>query len=520
MLYNRNRARQSLIDTVAFRIASQAATVLGYVVLVRGMSREDFGVFNLLYAFIPVFSMVASFGLEQVLRRYQPEYLQAGNLAAASWLVKIVSRGRFATNVVLLALVLLGWGYIAPVFKLTPYRGVFVIFSLLTLLHFQVSILQMALASRMLHRYSVGATALLSWVKLATYGLLMWQGSLTLTNAVLADTLAYGVVYVGAYVAYRRCTKLDGATTPYRPEPAERRRLVRYGLFNSFNDAGVLLLYSTVDNFVIAAVIDTVSVGIYSFYSRLSQMTQNLLPQRLFDNVVQPLLFAVPQAQAVTKIPEYFTFLLNMNLLLQWPVLAFSVVYHQEIVQVIFGGNFLEYSWLLPVVMAFCMLNTIADPVSIIAQYEERAGVILLSKVFAAYNILAMLVLVPSYGIIGAVVASGSAQAMKNLFIWWHVRRSAVWLNALRAMLVGTALWGAAALAGFACKALLPVPPPVQLLVGLVLVAGAMLLHLRGPAVSASDRRILASVMHGRETALLGRLGLMPAAMPEKDVRA
>jgi hypothetical protein len=64
-LYSRDNARRSLIDTVAYRAMSQLATVLGYVVMVRGMTEEDFGVFNLLYAFIPVVSTFASLGLEQ-----------------------------------------------------------------------------------------------------------------------------------------------------------------------------------------------------------------------------------------------------------------------------------------------------------------------------------------------------------------------------------------------------------------------------------------------------------------------
>ncbi len=46
--------------------------MIGFVVLVRAMPENDFGVFNLLYAFIPMLSTVASLGLEQTKRRYQP----------------------------------------------------------------------------------------------------------------------------------------------------------------------------------------------------------------------------------------------------------------------------------------------------------------------------------------------------------------------------------------------------------------------------------------------------------------
>ncbi len=55
------------------------------------------------------------------------------------------------------------------------------------------------------------------------------------------------------------------------PDPEEKRRLFRYGLFNNFNDAGTLMLTTRTDNFFIAAIIDPVAVGVYSFYSRLNR---------------------------------------------------------------------------------------------------------------------------------------------------------------------------------------------------------------------------------------------------------
>jgi hypothetical protein len=102
-------------------------------------------------------------------------------------LFRFVASARLGTNIVVLSLVLLCWNYVAPIFKLTPYRPVFAFFSLLVLLHFQARILQMALASHMLHRYSVGSMAVLSAVKLVAYSLFVWFGVLTLENAILSD---------------------------------------------------------------------------------------------------------------------------------------------------------------------------------------------------------------------------------------------------------------------------------------------------------------------------------------------
>ena len=113
-LYSRKSARRSLFDTVMYRGVSQVVTMLSYIVIVRGMSEHEFGVLSLLYAFIPVVSMLASFGLEQTLRRFQPEYLRSGNKSAAAWLVRVVASARFGTNVVVLAIVLLTWNLQRP----------------------------------------------------------------------------------------------------------------------------------------------------------------------------------------------------------------------------------------------------------------------------------------------------------------------------------------------------------------------------------------------------------------------
>ena len=511
-LYSSGRARRSLIDTVAYRTVSQIATVLGYVVMVRAMTKEDFGVFNLLYSFIPVVGSLVSLGLEQTLRRYQPEYLQAGNTAGAAWLVRFVASARFVTNVIVLGLILLAWNYVAPLFKLTPYRAEFVIFSGLLLLNFQVGIAQLSLASHMLHRYSVGSVAVIAVVKLAAYCLLAWSGTFSLEWAIVADLMAFAVAYVILVRAYRVHCAQSASHERYRPSPVEQRRLLRYGMFNNFNDVGTLALTSKTDNFFIAALTDQVSVGIYAFYTRLKEMAQQMLPVRLFDNVVRPLFFAVRPADAGTKIPQYFSLLLNMNLMVQWPIVAFCTMYHAELVQVVFGGKFVEDSWLLPIIVGLATFSAIDLPVTLVAQYEEKAGIILVSKIFGVYSVIAMLLLLPILGVYGAAIATGSALAMKNCFIWWHVRQRARWKNAGSALLWAGVLWGGVMVACQMLKGVTAGQPIASLVTGVGVIGFGVLVHVRGPAISAADRALLAAVLRGKEAAALRRLGLLGRA--------
>jgi O-antigen/teichoic acid export membrane protein len=472
------------------------------------MSKEDFGILNLLYAFIPVVSTAASLGLEQTLRRYQPEYLRAGNTAGAIWLVRFAASARFGTSVILLSVVLLTWNWFAPIFKLNAYRGEFALFCPLVVLFFQARILQLALNSHMLHRFSIGSVVLLSVIKLAAYSVLAGQESLTLVNAILVDTSAYGVSYLLLTLVYRvRCLPRE-KQAPFRPPPAERRRLLKYSFFNNFNDAGTYVLSVKSDNFFIAAFIDPISVGIYSFYTRLNEMAAGLVPVRLFENVVQPLFFAIPPAEASKRVPAYFSLLLDANLLFQLPVLAYAIGYHAELVHVIFGGKFIEHSWLLPIMVAFSTINTAGTPVTLVAQYEEKAPIILLSKIFGAYNIVALLVLLPFAGLFGATLASGSAQTLKYLFIWWHVRSNARWLTGTRVVAACFLIWGATIALCYAIKHVTHLPAVVNLIIGAVVCGIAVLTHMRSSAISESDRRVFSSVLKGREARVLKALGL------------
>lgn len=509
-LYNRQRARRSILDTILFRVGSQVATLVGYVVLVRGTSVQDFGVLNVLYSLIPVISTTASLGIEQVLRRYQPEYLRGEQFAAAHWLVRTAGRLRLTTSLLFLSIIAATWTWIAPVFQLEAYRHEYWLFCPLIVLHFQARILQLALSTHLLQRYAIGMVVAQSFIKLIAYSVLAYRGELTLAAAVIADTIGYAVMYAGLKFAYERHCRPKNESGAFKLPPDERKRLLKYAIFNNFNDAGALVLTTRSDNFFIAAFIDPAGVAAYSFYNRFNEMIQGVLPMRLFSSVIQPFFYSVPAEEAPQKLPRYFTFLINLNLIAHLPLLAYAIAYHREIVGLIAGSEYIGSSWMLPIVIGSAVLNVIAEPSTMIAQHSERSVVILLSKFFAIYNVIALLALLPVAGIYGAAVATGSAAFFKNLFIWWHVRKLARWLNAFRVVGFASMVWGGAVLACLMARAAFPAPDWCHLFAGAAIVSVATLIYIRTPAIASSDRELLQSLFHGRELRLLGLVGLCP----------
>jgi len=498
---------------------SKVATVLSYIVLVRNMQERAFGVYNLFYSFIPVVTTLGSFGLEQTLRRFQPEYLRTGQSGASAWLVRFVASARFAATVVMVGLVLLAWNLLAPRFNLQGYRVDFAIFGVLVVLYLQSIILQLSLSSHMLHHYSIGSVATISIGKLLGYLAIAVFSTLTLRAAILADIAAYGIGYALLVVVQWRLPTEPAAAAPVSFTAGDRRRLTRYAIYNHLNDASSLLVYGQTDNFFIGGMLTPVAVAAYAFYGKLADMINNVVPQRLFDYVIQPLFFSVPPAEADARLPRYFTLLIDLNLMVQLPAIAFVTIYHRDIVQLLFAGKYLGYSALFPLVLTLSIVpNSLSVPISLVAQYHERTRLMLASELFGLYQIGAMLVLIPAFGLYGAALATGSFNALRNFWIWWRLRRQVRWLNAWGVVVTAVLLWGSVIAGCMALRVLLPrLPVIVHLTIGLVACGIGFLLFLRSPAISQSDREILANVLHGREARILRWLGLAArgSALPQ-----
>jgi O-antigen/teichoic acid export membrane protein len=512
-LYGRVQARNALFHTIGFRAISQLATLLSLLVLVRGLSEQSLGVFSLLYSVIPVIGTVGSLGLDPVLKRFQPEYLQTGNLAAAAWLVRVVTRLRLVSNIALLIVITLAWNLVAPLFHLTAHRADFELFSVVVLLYFQTMILQSSLASHMLQRYSAGSIAVLSIGKLVSYLVVYKFLGFTLRAAILADTAAYVVAYAFLLAAHWRTCRPQPADRSYHATAVERKRLRRYAIASNFTDSSSLLLYVQTDNFFIAALMNPAAVGAYSSYARINEMTANLIPGRLFDNVVLPVFYATKAEQATERLPRYFTLLVNINMLVQWPLIAFTAVYHHDIVGLLFHGKFLEYSALLPLMICCAFTNNvISTPITITALYAENAALLLRSQLFGLYQIAAMLILVPIAGLYGAAIATGTLHLFRNLWVWWKVRATARWLNFRAAAVSGSLIWLSATGLCLLLKATVSVPPVIGMLIGAAVCVAAELAFMRSPAIAHSDREILGNVLHGREAIVLRWLGMLPRA--------
>ena len=504
--YTQKGARAAAFHVVLFRIPAQIATLLGYVVLVRWLPETEYGVYGLFCAMLPMVGTLLSFGMENTLSRYQPEYLRRGENRLANRLVRKIALLRLAITGLFLATVLLFWSDIAPFFKVAQYREQFVLFALLMLTHFQCQILNLSLSAHLLHKYSAGLTAAFSIFKLAGYALVFMLHMFTLRTAIIVDLLAYLLFYLSLKYAYK--VKPDHRKGEHVTLPSEeKKRLIRYAAYYSFNGVATLGIDGRKDNFFIAAWMDTLSVGAFAFAQRFDEMLGRVSPVHLLESLVQPLFVSLDYKNDPQRIHRYFSLLISVALGMRLPLFAFTAAYHREIVQVIFDGRFLDYSYLLAVTAMFSLGIVIGTPVTLVAQLQEKAHFVLASKIFGVYAIAASLLLIPVMGVLGAVIAGGTAVSMK-VFVHLVLRARSRAVEERRAILdARRPVWGGFALAVLLQRVWIDGHPALELGAGLLIWSGFFLLQIRA-AAGPDERRIVGNLFSGRERKLLRLIGV------------
>jgi O-antigen/teichoic acid export membrane protein len=70
------------------------------------------------------------------------------------------------------------------------------------------------------------------------------------------------------------------------------------------------------------------------------------------------------------------------------------------------------------------LFTTFTDAFFLICEVLEKKEIVLRASVFALYNLVMDIILIPIYGIMGAAVATGSASVFLYLYVWATFRYS------------------------------------------------------------------------------------------------
>ena len=187
--------------------------------------------------------------------------------------------------------------------------------------------------------------------------------------------------------------------------------MVRYGGFYLFAIMGGFLLNIAIDNYLIAYFLDTTAVGLYSFAMGIPLQILSFSPALILVSILIPVSIRQYTMNKDKSGLKYIYQLYNKIIFFSGvPLFAALVLLADKVILYVFNPAYISVLLLLIICSIFSaikMFNYALDP---IIRTLERTDIYALSLIFAVYNLVMDIILIPVYGLMGAAAATLSAQ--------------------------------------------------------------------------------------------------------------
>lgn len=406
---------------MAWSVASRAIRfALGFassVVVVRSLGEHDYGVLSIVRSVLMFVVILAGVGSGQALLKFLPAMRVAQSGAAAVRLVRRVALVHAAGWCVLLAIAVAARGWTERLFHVDGLGVVVAAGVALSL--FEVFF---TVASQVLNaNYDAKRLAIASAASHVVY-------LLALVVALPAGLGVIGVLVAAAAGNMVACVIVMGrlrASTAYGSGTGSDfggMRILRYSA--PFAAVGILniVVWRQSETLLLGHFRSPEETGYFDLAYRLPQTILEFVPGTVWPLVMAGMseAFARDRSSIVRVIDRYY----RMLFVLCAPLCALGAVLAPRVVSVMFGEGMAPAA--IPMQLFFLILSVsfLATPLSMSLYVLERTHVnLLIYGILAVVNVGLDLLLIPKYGVPGAIVPVAIAIALQPLAYFVAVRR-------------------------------------------------------------------------------------------------
>lgn len=389
--------------------------------IIRSLSVVDYGVYALLYSLTGYVSVIASFGMPSVFQRFLPEAMQKKDYGL---LKQLVLRGlllRLILSVITVLVILYFNGPIGRFLKVDGWMSYFSVFAWGIVIYLEASLLTDVLHSLFLHKYSVISSTLYTVFR-GVCVFVVLKLHLGIQGVLWAEVAAWGVwSLMQLYFYYALFLRLHPENERSR---VPLRRYFRYGGLSSLNELGNTVLGVSTDFFVITAFLGPGAVAFYAFADRVIRLMMHCLPHITLIDVIRPSFFTkYAESGSKQQLADMFNLLVKIGAFFVFPLVTGVFVLGGEMISIVFKPDYLSAKPILLTMMVFTAINIFAQPAGLVLKAMEQVQVIMFSKVFAVYNLIADILVIQRFGVMGVVLVTCSAHLMTNLFLYYFAKK-------------------------------------------------------------------------------------------------
>jgi len=392
-------------QTSHYSLAGILATVAGLVsfpIVTRVLSVEDYGLLSLMGVSLAFLIAIAKAGSQHGIVRYYAEHRQrAGGGEPAAFHSTVVFGGLILAPVVVVMAWLLAWAFrdelgqlgISP--ALVAVLGVMAVAGVLKSV--AINTLRAQEKSGLVSKVTVGAKLLAVGATIGAILLIEPSAEMFYYALFAVELVVVGYLFRKTYGGTRLA--LSSADWDLG------RRLVAFGLPLVGFELSQLIL-NIGDRYVIAGVLDSKAVGIYSAAYNLTDYVTMAVTVPIYE-AVRPMGMRIWAEQGQDALQQFLSRTFHLYFLVAVPVVLGLSLVGDSLLVLLVGERYAEGADVIPWVIAGKVLNGGIVIFSIGLYVRDRSHVVLVLVAAAALiNLLLNLILVPVAGIKGAAMAT------------------------------------------------------------------------------------------------------------------
>lgn len=411
-------------NSIYLLIAKLTVPILSFLIsiyIVRKLSVNEYGIYNLLIAVMGFIGLFSSMGLSSVFYRFIPEFKKNNQLANIKALVNKGLLYRFVVSSALILIMVLFADKLAGFFKIPNYLEYFKIFSLGLVFYFESELLETVFKSLFFHKYYTITQISYIFTRVSAIYFFLRSGY-SLNGLLIGEVIGYSLMFILYGLFYY--IKIGKTHTDNLSSSLPFRRLIRFGGFSYFNEMGSMVINVSTDYVVISAFLGPIAVGIYSFAYKVVEMLSQHMPHALLSEVIKPAFFArYIQNGDKKELERMFNLVAKFGAFFVFPLTIGIIVLGDKLVIYVFDPKYLNSLRLIWIMAVFKALDSFLLPIAFVIHSIEEVQILLYSKIFAIYNLILDLIVVRPYGILGVTLATCSADFMRYIFCYQYAKK-------------------------------------------------------------------------------------------------
>lgn len=248
---------------------------------------------------------------------------------------------------------------------------------------------------------------------------LLIAGVLVFGLGTVAAAWAYGLAYVvagalGAYYLIRYTPLLADA-----PAPSMHRELLAFSAPLMIT-AAMLQILSHIDTFFLGYFASTGVVGIYNVVYPLAQLLTIVLSA--FGFIVMPVISSLDAEDSFTEMRRTYQISAKWILLATLPVFLVVLLFPEMVIRLTFGAEYDSGALALSVLAVGFFTHAIVGPNGNTLTSVGRTRLIMYDNIVVAVtNVALNVLLIPSYGLLGAAIATAVSYGLLNVLYTYQL---------------------------------------------------------------------------------------------------